>query len=316
MLRIRRIKLLRIVVVLGVVIGFTAASRSLLSNYAIAGESDFTADHSYEDQIDRATGAFLGVQTSYHPKFVTITYGNKSFRGITYGATIKDALTEFGISVSDNLEVNPTLETPLTSDIDIWVNELLKERKVEFEEIEFKSITVLDDTRELDTTTVTQTGRTGMKKVVYEYLFRNGVLESKTPVREEFITQPQDEIISIGTMRVFRELSMWNPIEYKEETFSYWKKMTVWATSYDRNCDGCNDTTATGRILVKGICAVDPKVIPLHTNFYVPNYGFCQAEDVGGAIKGNRIDLGYEDRSLPQYANTWSSRSVEIYILD
>ncbi|MEM5767870.1 MAG: 3D domain-containing protein [Bacillota bacterium] len=37
--------------------------------------------------------------------------------------------------------------------------------------------------------------------------------------------------------------------------------------------------------------AVDPNVIPLRSKLYVPGYGYASAEDIGGAIQGNRIDL-------------------------
>ena len=37
--------------------------------------------------------------------------------------------------------------------------------------------------------------------------------------------------------------------------------------------------------------AVDTRVIPLGTTIYVEGYGTFRAEDTGGAIKGNRLDL-------------------------
>jgi 3D (Asp-Asp-Asp) domain-containing protein len=88
-------------------------------------------------------------------------------------------------------------------------------------------------------------------------------------------------------------------------------KLRVFATSYDKNCLGCNDTTATGLRAGYGVVAVDPKVIPLGSRLYIPGYGFAVAGDTGGSIKGNKIDLGFDDTKT----GWWSSRFVEIYIL-
>ena len=37
--------------------------------------------------------------------------------------------------------------------------------------------------------------------------------------------------------------------------------------------------------------AVDPRVIPLGSRVLIPGRGMYHAEDVGGAIKGNRLDI-------------------------
>ncbi len=49
--------------------------------------------------------------------------------------------------------------------------------------------------------------------------------------------------------------------------------------------------TASGKKVSKGHVAVDPSVIPLGTEFYSEEHGILTAEDTGGRIKGNRIDI-------------------------
>jgi cystine transport system substrate-binding protein len=62
--------------------------------------------------------------------------------------------------------------------------------------------------------------------------------------------------------------------------------MTVVATGY---C--LTGSTATGLPTGPGIVAVDPSVIPLGTRMTIPGYGEGVAADVGGAVKGARIDV-------------------------
>ena len=61
-----------------------------------------------------------------------------------------------------------------------------------------------------------------------------------------------------------------------------------------------------------GIVAVDPRVIPLGTYLYVEGYGYAIAADVGGDIKGKRIDLGFPNR---QDALTFGTRWLQVHIL-
>lgn len=89
------------------------------------------------------------------------------------------------------------------------------------------------------------------------------------------------------------------------------KYENFWATSYNHTCEGCNMITATGMKQGYGIIAVDPTVIPLFTKMYIPGYGIAIAGDVGGAIKGRRVDLGFEVLD-----GSWGSRPVDIYILE
>ncbi len=101
------------------------------------------------------------------------------------------------------------------------------------------------------------------------------------------------------------------------EVLSVKSVLACQATAY--TCVGYTGTTATGTTARVGAIAVDPRVIPLGSRLYVVTddgqyiYGYCTAEDTGGAIKGNIVDL---------YFNTWDEciqfgrRNCTVYVLE
>lgn len=76
------------------------------------------------------------------------------------------------------------------------------------------------------------------------------------------------------------------------------KAMTMTASMYTSGEPGVGTITYTGVTVRRGAIAVDPTVIPLGSLLYVEGYGYGVAVDIGGAIKGNRIDLFTDD--LPE----------------
>jgi len=70
------------------------------------------------------------------------------------------------------------------------------------------------------------------------------------------------------------------------------------ATAYSANdgAQGTNSTTASGTEVREGVIAVDPDVIPLGTEIEIKDMGVFIAEDTGGKIKGNRIDIFFESK--------------------
>lgn len=95
------------------------------------------------------------------------------------------------------------------------------------------------------------------------------------------------------------------------------KEMSVTATAYTAYCTGCSGITYTGIDLRSNpnqkVIAVDPSIIPLGSRVWVEGYGEAIAGDIGGAIKGNIIDVFLENQ---QDALNWGRRTVTIKILD
>jgi 3D (Asp-Asp-Asp) domain-containing protein len=85
------------------------------------------------------------------------------------------------------------------------------------------------------------------------------------------------------------------------------------ATAYTASCYGCSGITALGYHAGHGIVAVDPRVIPLGTHLFIPGYGAAIAGDTGGAIKGSRIDLGFNSFSD---AIQFGRREITVYVIN
>lgn len=88
--------------------------------------------------------------------------------------------------------------------------------------------------------------------------------------------------------------------------------LSMVATAYTAGCSGCSGTTASGRPAGHGVVAVDPRVIPLGTRMYIPGYGHAVAGDTGGAIRGRRIDLGFNSNAA---AYRFGRRPVMVYLI-
>lgn len=100
------------------------------------------------------------------------------------------------------------------------------------------------------------------------------------------------------------------------ETYYYSKVLTCTATAY--SCEGYIGHTYSGTVARVGAIAVDPSVIPLGTRLYIVTndgryiYGHCVAEDIGGSIKGNKVDLYFDT-----IAECWQFgvRTCTVYVL-
>lgn len=92
-----------------------------------------------------------------------------------------------------------------------------------------------------------------------------------------------------------------------------WRPIRLEATAYTMHDAGCTAYTYRENYLHRGLVAVDPAIIPLGTRLFVPGYGYAIADDIGGAIKGHKIDLAMDTL---EEAFAYGRRTITAYIID
>jgi len=126
-------------------------------------------------------------------------------------------------------------------------------------------------------------------------LFFSGIGWSYANYGNEFIkffTDPQDMPASEKVI-IKKEPVI---INQKEKEIIEWFYFV--ATGYSANdpVQGTDDKTATGKTVYEGVIAVDPKIIPLGSEVEIKGIGKFIAEDTGGKIKGNRVDIYFNEK--------------------
>jgi uncharacterized protein YabE (DUF348 family) len=162
-------------------------------------------------------------------------------------------------------------------------------------------------------------GSEGLIEKTFKVVTEDGVEIAKKLINESIVANPITQIVEFGTLMTHKSA--------RGGTIRYHKVLNMRSTAYTSSYADTGKSpghpqfgiTYTGQKARVGIIAVDPKVIPLGTKMYVevlgdtPDYGICVAGDIGGAIKGDLIDL-YFDTS--KEVSQWGCRKVKVYILE
>lgn len=149
-----------------------------------------------------------------------------------------------------------------------------------------------------------QDGKPGLVKEIFKVVTEDGHQISKSLVRKE-VVKPKETVFLMANDG-FQLTS--------RHEFTRSKVMTLEATAYAAKGKKGHfwGKTCTGIIAKFGVVAVDPHVIPLGTLLYVEGYGFAKAADIGGAIKGKRIDLCMDSE---RECEAFGRRPVKVHIL-
>ena len=130
-------------------------------------------------------------------------------------------------------------------------------------------------------------------------------------------TQVNDTIAEAPTFKVTTgEYTVHNDVEKEEVEVVEKPTLTTFkVTAYCPCMKCCGKTdgiTATGTVATAGrTIAVDPTVIPYGSQVILNGVTYT-AEDCGGAIKGNKIDIYMNDEAT---VTNWGRKTIDIYII-
>lgn len=249
---------------------------------------------------------------------VTINYGGNILDIKTSKNTVKDVLDSLKISYNPD-RITPSTYYKVKPGLEIEVVKIDEVVTTISEAIPYKTITKNNDTIDKGKFIVKQEGKEGEKEITLKKTYENGQLVATEKIEEKILSGPVNELIEKGTRGVEFTVA-------SRGSFAGKKEAVMIATAYDLTYESTGKKpgdkwygiTASGTKARPGVVAVDPKVIPLGTKLYIESldgtkdYGYAIAEDTGGAIRGNRIDLFMED---PKDVKAFGRRKVKVYIL-
>ena len=225
---------------------------------------------------------------------------------------------------SQNIEINefdilePSLETLVTEGTDIKITRIKKEIVYETYEIPYKTVTKFTDELDHGKTRKVQEGTNGLKEKKYEVIYENGLEAKRVILEETDKIVAVDEVIEKGTSGFI--------VTSRGETRRYSDVYVMQASAYTAGYESTGKKpgdpyygiTKSGTQVRPGVVAVDPKVIPLGSRLYIESmdgkvsYGIAYAEDTGSSIKGNKIDIYFENLAD---AKRFGRRQLKVYVL-
>lgn len=251
----------------------------------------------------------MGIVTANYIAFskeVVLVVDGQEIEVNSFQQNVQGVLEENEIDYDSNDIISEDLDTSLKNGMKIEVKQVEKKTITETKDIPHDIVVKKDSSLLKGKTKISQKGEEGTKELIYEAIYQDGELVSKTLVEESIIEKAKDKIIKKGTKEKKKAKNDSANISRSKNNLG--KKMTMSATAYS------GDTiTATGTVPKWGTIAVDPKVIPYGTRVYIPQFDqYFIAEDCGGGIKGNKIDIFMNSESQ---CIDWGKRTIDVYIV-
>ena len=251
------------------------------------------------EPLESATA--LRVQRS---RAVTVDYLGERIETETFGETVGQLLARLGIFPEPEDQLSHSPDTPVSDGMCIAIRRVHQEVQQYTACVPHSVIRWEDETLPAGTEKVQVEGLNGQMRCTALVTYVNGREVSRQVTEQVILSHPVDRLIAVGIGTAQGQAEPGKLVIGKNtitlptgEVLTYTHTTQVRATAYNHNDEGCDMITATGTTVRIGTVAVDPRYIPYGTRMFIVSndgvyeYGISVAEDCGGAIKGDRVDL-------------------------
>lgn len=243
---------------------------------------------------------------------VHINYYGKVLTELAYeDETLADVVARLELTWNEGDALSQSLDTAVFDGLNLAISRVEVKEEAYTAAIPFETVYVNDDSLAKGNTKVRTQGQEGQLRGTAAVTYINGMETAREVLTEEVAAEAVSQVVAVGTgknVRKYQNTAM--PVIGNGtitlatgEVLTYTSAQTFKATAYTHTDAGCDMITATGTTVRVGTVAVDPRVIPYGTQMFIITndgqyiYGIATAEDCGGGIKGNRLDLYFPSYS-------------------
>lgn len=278
----------------------------IMGAYFIEGSINvgFTPDFQNEHNSYSSTNALFGKYEDMVTVKVTV-HGAKEFSVYTPIVPVSEIIEKLSLTLDANDIINYADTDEVFDGMEISIDRVETKTHTETVTVPYTTTVIESQTIPKGSRNVVQAGVEGSSIQSVTETYVNGELQKKDVVTESVQAAAVEEIVEVGVGGTYTDSN--------GNSYAYSYYIDVTATAYGT----LSGITATGKAIDYGMIAVDPRVIPLGTKVYLTgswgDMGVHSAEDTGGSIKGNKIDvfLGDDYDLLRQFGR----RSMRVYIL-
>jgi len=233
---------------------------------------------------------------------VTIHYHGQTTVVSSREETAGQLLQRLGLEITGADVVSHSLEDMTFDGMVLTIDRIVTSREIFSSAILHETQYCEDETLPAGTEAVLVPGQDGELLRTADVTYVNGAETHRSIIAETTLRDAVTEVVAVGTGKTGAQQD--KPVIGDGyillptgEMLTYTRSDTVEATAYTHTDAGCDMTTATGTRVHWGTVAVDPSRIPYGTRMFIISndgsyvYGIATAEDCGGDIKGDRMDL-------------------------